>query len=251
MTGDDVGTALRNLQAIKNDEDPRSTAEDSSSAQPSNTRRAGATDDVIVQAVEEELRRTLDEHSFLRDHIGMDDLQVFIAGWKSRRGYCWYNKRPTARSFEGQISRNDFPFESGIHAIGIARGIYRDEKGWRGTVRHELAHAYLYEKHGSNQKHNAKFKRLNQRIGGTSGGKAPCTDFDYGVACPNGCFETGYHKRSKVVQRPFSRLCSTCEEKPVSFDWGDRPPEEPGTCAVESIDWDTYEEYLGHPTRNL
>lgn len=251
MPNDDTtATAIQNLQAIKRGDDPRASPDESATSHSINT-GAATGDDAILQAMEMELRHTLDEHSFLQDHISMDDIDLFVAGWKRRRGVHWGNRSPPKQSFEGRMKKKDFPRKTGVHAVGLARRVFTDELGWQGTVRHELAHAYLYKKHGASQKHNKKFKRCNQRIGGTSGGECP-GDYEYALSCPNGCFMNGYFRRSKKLQKPWTRHCLTCETDCVSHDHGVDPTTlEPGTCAVESIDWDTQNDYWGHPTQSL
>ena len=118
------------------------------------------------------------------------------------------------------------------------------EDRWRDTVRHEVAHAFVLETVGSDvDPHGPEWKTAARRAGADP--VARCEDEDlvdsaYVLACPNGCFERGYVKRSKRIKQPWQYTCDECGATPVSYDVGGRPADpDPGTCYVESIPWQT------------
>jgi len=64
-------------------------------------------------------------------------------------------------------------------------------------------------------------------------------DADYMLACPNGCFERGYLKRSKRIKQPWEYRCKECDTQLVSYDAGGPPGSiEPGhlSCRKYSME---------------
>ena len=253
MSAEDVNQALSNLSAIKDGKDPRATEDTSTTSETVNTRDAATRSEAekIVNDMKYEVMCALEEYPELQEHISLDQLSFYVAGWKRRRGLCSYNKRVPRNEFGARVTGAEFDYESGHHAIGIAKRIYEDENDWEGTVRHELVHAVLYEKHGESQEHNENFKQMNRRIGGSADASHERENYEYAISCPNGCFTTGKMRRSKKVQRPWTRRCKHCGSTCVSHDYEAAVPDEEGVCAVESIDWDDQREYWDHPTQSL
>lgn len=247
MSAEDVTQALQNLTAIKDGHDPRSMEDDSPSAKAVNTEDvARSAAEKMVADMKYEVMCALEEYPDLKEHISLEQLTFYVAGWKKRRGLCTYNARATRDEFGEKVDKSTFDRHNGSHAIGMAKRIYEDDNNWEGTVRHELAHAALYEKYGEGQEHNTEFKRLNRRIDGSEGAKHQRDDYNYAISCPNGCFTTGKMRRSKKVQRPWERRCKHCGSTCVSHDYGDKVPNEQGTCAVESIIWNDQRGYWRH-----
>lgn len=176
--------------------------------------------------------------SWVAETLPRENLHCHMAPrFKRLHGQCQYNKKtPNA----------DVSFD-GHHVIRIAPGIMNEEHDWQDTVRHEVAHALAYAKWGESQKHNSNWKQVCREIGAepTRCADSSHTERPYRFACVNGCWETGKLKRSKKIKRPWSRFCNECGEACVSWDAGDEKPQEPGTCAVESIPWSNRTEYSG------
>jgi len=250
MSADEVNAALSNLQSIKNNEDPRST-ESESTTTTFKTTPAPSQTHAIVKEMKAEARRTFEEYPFLTDHIDMYQLSFYVAEWKRRRGLCTYNQYSERDEYGSKVSKSDFDFAPGSHAIGLAKRTYEDDHNWEGTVRHEIAHAYLYNKHNESQNHNDKFKQLNERIGGSWKECSSRNNYSYAISCPNGCFKNGKHKRSKKIKRPWRYSCPKCNTKCFSHDYDEDTSGEPGSCLVESIDWNGKRQYDLHPTQTL
>lgn len=224
--------ALENLAAIKQGEDP--------------------TDPVDI--MEDEINRLYDEHD-LSEHLTRLNLSWGVARWDRKNGCCYYNARLDGKQFGKRISKTR---SHGSHAIVVNERILEEgsREGFLDTVRHELAHAIAYAKYGGSQKHNSNWKRMASRFGAdpSSAHNKKEKTGDYIFACPNGCWSSTRKRRSKKVKRPWSRgrYCNQCGETPVSCDKNVDPETlEPGTCAVESIDWSNREEYRNHPTQSL
>lgn len=248
---DEVNQMLSNLEAIKDGQDPRASESESTSAQPVNTETTPVTHESVVEKAQAELEATFEKYPFLTDHLQPEQCHVYVANWKRRRGLCSYNKIAPAKEFGKRVTKDEFSYKSGNFAIGVARRIIEDDHDWDGTIRHEITHAYLYEKHGESQKHNQKFKNLNQRLNGSSKAKHKRKDYNYSLSCPNGCFSNGFMRRSKKIQKPWTRSCLTCESSCVSHDYDEPVPDEPGVCTVESIDWDDKSDWYSHDTRSI
>lgn len=118
-----------------------------------------------------------------------------LAGWsvrldhaRRRAGQCDYRKR------EISLSR---------HYVRHA-----DEAHIRDTILHEIAHALVGPRHG----HDAVWRRKAREIGCTA---TRCHTLNFALEpwlmrCPNGCFETGRHRRKAGL------VCATCRT-PVEF----------------------------------
>ncbi|EMA54390.1 SprT-like domain-containing protein [Halococcus salifodinae] len=60
----------------------------------------------------------------------------------------------------------------------------------------------------------------------------------YLLACPNGCTEWPYQRRTKRIKNPWQYTCPECDTTLVSCDGRDTPTRfDPGSCNVESIPW--------------
>lgn len=186
-----------------------------------------------ARAAREEIAAAIDRAEFER--LSPEDLRIEITDSFTRRlGECRQHPAPTAGD-EGETT----------YVIRLARRLFtdRDDEQWRDTVRHEVAHAYVLERFGDGVRpHGDEWKTAAHRVGADPKaryeGPDESIDPDYVLACPNGCFERGYLKRSKRVKHPWEYACSECETKLISYDTGDRPTDPtPGSCFVASIPW--------------
>lgn len=135
------------------------------------------------------------------------------------------------------------------YRLRIAARLFGDgsDDQWRDTVRHEVAHAHVFETVGADSRpHGPEWKAAARRAGADPTARYEgdaLVDADYALACPNGCFERGYLKRSKRIKTPWNYACSKCGSRSISYDAAARPPDpEPGVCYVESLPWRTARE---------
>jgi predicted SprT family Zn-dependent metalloprotease len=230
-----IDTMLNNLAKAKG-EHPTTESDDSS------------TKDALA-AAKQEVDRLFAENRHPSRHLNRDQIDVGVARWKSRNGYCRYNCRLTKERFGERV--DGYMSSHGNHSLVINERMWEndDHDSFIDTVRHELAHAVAYEKFGSNQKHNANWKKMARHLGADP---SSCHNTNKGVdkpyifGCPNGCFESGKSRRSKKVKRPWSRgrYCKHCGATPASADAGTDITElDEGEVAVESIEWSSETEY--------
>lgn len=252
---DELNTALANLEAIKSGDDPRASDESQAATQTiSEPVEAQAARDRVetdmLTIAREEVNRLFEEHD-LSQHISRDRIHVGVAEWDRRNGVCKYHKKLNGKKRFGK-RMTSIPRKPAHHTIVINRKLTSEDE-FIDTVRHELAHAIAYEKHGSSQKHNANWKMMAAKLGADTsathhkkkeGHDSDESKYNYFIGCPNCGEKIGRQKRSKTIKRPFERMCNTCgEQRLVSFDAGDEMPEENGTVAVESIPWDNEDEW--------
>lgn len=251
---DQIEEALDLLQSIKDDD-----ADESAAVQQSAPTAQEDTDDPLI-AAREEVDRLYGEHD-LSQYLDRDNLSVGIAKWEGRNGVCKYNYKLRSHIHGKRMSGNGVDVD-GHHTIVINERIWNDgnEEKFHDTVRHELAHAVVYEMHGTSQKHNHNWKALAAKLGAdpSSCHNKHDTEGDYLYGCPSGCWVHDKKRRSKKIKKPWqgskpgtSRFCKQCEATPVAWDRGKERPEEPGTVNVEGIPWSNKQEYLNHPTKEI
>ena len=182
--------------------------------------------------VAEEIAATLDRAGFENLSSGSFRIQV-TDSFQRKLGDC----RP--------VQGSDGESETTHYEIRIARRLFEDDRDtdWRDTVRHEVAHAYVFSAYGRNvQPHGKEWKNAARRAGANPTARYEgddLVDAKYVLACPAGCFERGYLKRSKRIKYPWKYVCGECETQLVSYDAADIPSElESGTCHVASIPWE-------------
>jgi len=159
----------------------------------------------------------------IQEIIQLDQIHVSINGsFKRVHGKCKYNQNKN-----GEYRKHEYH-------IQIAKNCILNNANWRDTVRHEFAHAIAYEKHGTSQKHNENWKQICRMINAepTRCASQKHTEPSYQYACPNECWTSGKHKRSKKIQKPWRKICAQCNEQCVSFDTGEPVPDTPGTVYV-------------------
>jgi len=183
-----------------------------------------------LQQVTNEVEAVYDEYDWVSDCIPRARVHCEVTdSFKSKHGQAQYNRK-TANG----------PLIEGHHVIRIAEQIVgEDEHDWRDTVRHELAHVLAYERNGqSSPGHGPLWKETADDIGAEPSRCASSrhTDGDYLYGCPNGCWQTEKHKRSKKIKKPGRRSCSTCGAHCVSWPAGESRPVEPGYSAVDCSD---------------
>jgi predicted SprT family Zn-dependent metalloprotease len=184
--------------------------------------------------VREEIETTIDRAAF--DTLDPGAIRVDITGsFRRKLGECRLLS-PVDRDAETTAE----------YEIRVARRLFEDghEDRWRDTVRHEVAHAFVLDTVGSDvDPHGPEWTDAARRAGVDP--VARCEDEDlvdaaYVLACPNGCFERGYVQRSKRIKQPWQYTCDECGTHPISYDVAERPVDpDPGTCYVESIQWQT------------
>jgi predicted SprT family Zn-dependent metalloprotease len=184
--------------------------------------------------VAEEITATLDRAGF--ETLSPEVLHVEITTTLQRKlGDC----RP--------VHRSDGEGDAAQYQIRIARRLFDDacDTDWRDTVRHEVAHAYVFSTVGQDvQPHGDEWKEAARRAGANPTARYDVSDdridADYVLACPDDCFERGYLKRSKRIKFPWKYACGECETRLVSYDAAETPAAlDPGTCYVTSIPWET------------
>lgn len=222
-----------------------------SSASESEVNTRAGTDADILQSCRGEAEAVFEEYPFLSEHISLTQFEFYVADWKRKRGNIRYKKVPKQKSFGQRINSSGFESVDGNFAVGLARRVYEEGNNWEGTIRHEIAHGYLYEKHGETMGHGDEFKEVNRWIEGSWKVDENPGDYHYALSCPDGCFVNGYYRRSKKIQEPWYYHCTECGAMCVSHDYEDGVPEEGGYCLVESIDWVTETDYLLHETGEL
>lgn len=156
--------------------------------------------------------------------------------FKRRRGECKQESAPT-----------DGSGVDTTYVIRLARRLFTDgqDDQWRDTVRHEVAHAYVFKRFGDEvDPHGEEWKEAARRAGADPKaryeGPDESVDPDFILACPNDCFERGYLKRAKRVKNPWGYTCPECETQLISYDAGARPSDPaPGRCYVASLPWTT------------
>ena len=135
------------------------------------------------------LRVTLEMAASLMAAHGLDGWNVKLDHARRRAGQCDYRKR------EISLSR---------HYVRHA-----EESHIRDTILHEIAHALVGPHHG----HDAVWRRKAREIGCTA---TRCHTLNFAtepwiMRCPNGCFETGRHRRKAGL------VCASCRV-PVEFE---------------------------------
>ena len=145
------------------------------------------TDSPIAEPVRP-LQAALDLAASLMKVHGLDGWSVRLDHARRRAGQCDYRKR------EISLSR---------HYVRHA-----DRAHIRDTILHEIAHALVGPRHG----HDAVWRRKAREIGCTAN---RCHTLNFAtepwlMRCPNGCFETGRHRRKAGL------VCATCRT-PVEF----------------------------------
>lgn len=183
--------------------------------------------------VREEIEATVDRAGF--EILDLETLRVEVTdSFRRKLGEC----HPITADRESAAE----------YEIRIARRLFKDarDEQWRDTVRHEVAHAYVFETVGRGrevQPHGTEWKDAARRAGADPVARYEgddLVDVDYVFACPNGCFERGYLHRSKRVKNPWLYTCDGCGTSPISYDVTDRPADpDPGTCYVRSLPWRT------------
>jgi len=245
----EVDQMLSNLEAIKNGTDPREKEEEAVVTQAESKPIPVSEKDDALEMAKAEADRLYDEYPELADHLPRSNLHMGVARWDGRNGYCKYNARfGGKRRFNKQVTQTRR--SSGHHINVINEKIF--EQGniddYLDTIRHEVAHAVVYEMHGCSQKHNHNWKALAAKLGADPSSchnkRDRSDEYKYYLGCPNCGCKAGKTRRSKVIKQPFNRKCGRCGESGmVSFDAGDEMPDENGTVAVESLAWDNRSEW--------
>jgi len=266
---DEVTQALENLEAIKNGNDPTESGESTAasvstpdvpepSEQPETVPESG---NAIVDDVRRIVRKTFFQNPWLSEHVIQKNIHVAVADWPRRRGQARYNQRPTEHVFGERVPGSKIVNDVGEYTVLVATDIYENDLDWEDTVIHEIAHCVahaMYDEYPKRTRdgtsnghpfasHGSKWKRVAKRLEANPSSCGPRQNEDrkpYRFACPYGCWEAGKVRRSKRIQRPWSRHCKHCGADCVSYDAGDKTPDKPGTCAVESIKWSDRESYL-------
>lgn len=245
---DTVNTALQNLEQIQQGEDPRSQEPETTDSVTVSQEQEQTLDELDTDDYDDRLRlaeaevgRLYAKHD-LNEHLSIEKLHVCVAEWKSRHGVCKYNKRLGGDKRFGR-RMTSLPRKSGHHVIGINATI-EDDDDFVDTVRHELAHAIVYAKYGSSQKHNHNWKAMARRLGADDSARhnrAHSDDdekYDYYVFCVDCGAENGRTRRSKTVKQPFNYNCGSCGGDLSSYDSGSGKPDQGNVVAVESLDYD-------------
>jgi len=161
------------------------------------------------------------------------DVHVGVARWERKNGLCKYHTALDERRFGKRVTG---AVEcDGEHSIIINPKILEDSGrgSFNDTVRHELAHVCSWEADDYSG-HGGPWKKWARRLGADpqSCHNKKSREYDYYLACPEGCFKSGYHRRSKRIKNPQTRVCSHCGATCVSHEAGDTRPTTPGICNV-------------------
>lgn len=211
--------ALQNLAQINDGHDPRDDTE-----QPPLARSQALTDEIFETMV-------------VAPGVERSDVSIYVADWKRKLGNIKYETYIEPDTYgervTGQQSR------SGHHSIGVSTRTFDGTGKWRDTIRHELAHLAVHQRYEEAQSHGPRWRQEARRLGADperTGSVEADPEYDYHVACPNGCFTKGRHQRSRLVQEPYRYRCDGCGEHPVSWASGQERPTEPGTTTVDTSD---------------
>jgi hypothetical protein len=148
-----------------------------------------------LDLVVEEIAETLDRAGFHSLSMGFFHIEV-TDSFQRRLGEC------------RTIQATDEMSDTEQFQIRIARRLFEDDcdMNWPDTVRHEVAHAYVLSEHGQSvQPHGKEWKAAARRAGADPKARYEgdnLVDANYVLACPNGCYEHGYLKRSKRTKYP-------------------------------------------------
>jgi len=188
-----------------------------------------ATKDALQQA-RDEVTRLYHNHSM---PMQRGDVHVGVARWERRNGHCRYNTALEERRFNKRVTG---AIEcDGEHTVLINSKILEDSgvASFNDTVRHEVAHVCSWEA-DEYSGHGEPWKRWARKLGADPSAchSKKNREYSYYLGCPEGCFTNGYHRRSKRIQNPHTRVCAQCGATCVSYEAGDRRPTKPGTCAV-------------------
>lgn len=155
---------------------------------------------------------TIDEHDLV---VNADQIYVYIVDHLKRsRGWCHFDtKVPYGEHDEGS------------YAIRIDRKI----DGFEGTVKHELAHAEVYEVYGITG-HGTEFHDVNETIGGSCGGEAP-QEYNYYMTCPHCGWAFGRFNYCKKIHSANDYMCKNCNNRCSSYQTDEDPPTEHGRVA--------------------
>lgn len=182
--------------------------------------------------VADEITATLDRAGF--ETLGRGSFRIEVTdSFQRKLGAC----RP--------VHGPDEDAGTARYEIRIARRLFEDDidADWRDTVRHEVAHAHVFSGYDRDvQPHGEEWKDAASKAGADPTARyegEDLVDADYVLACPDGCYERGYLKRSKRVKFPWKYGCPECETRLVSYDATDVPiAPEPRICYVASIPWE-------------
>jgi predicted SprT family Zn-dependent metalloprotease len=185
-----------------------------------------------LDLVVEEIVETLDRAGF--HTLSMERFHVEVTdSFQRRLGECRIIQSPDELSDTEQFQ------------IRIARRLFEDDcdTDWRDTVRHEVAHGYVFAEHEKGVKpHGEEWKAAARRAGADPTARyegEDLIDANYVLACPNGCFQRGSLNRSKRIKYPWQYACPECETRLVSDDADGNPSTlDPGICNVATISWE-------------
>lgn len=229
MSSQDIETALDNLSAIKNGDDPRASDEPDPSPSDEGTESDWLT---VMRA---EIDRLYDEHG-LSAHLPRDNLHAIVANWQSRNGVCKYNNRPpSGKSRFGKRASMDRAH--GHHVIGVATNL-EDRQDVIDVVRHEVAHAIAYAKHGSNQNHNHNWKQIALQLGADPSSQHSRDrekDANYYLGCTECGKEYPRQRICKSLKKPVGYACGECGSMLCSYDAGKEMPDAPGTVDIDRL----------------
>jgi predicted SprT family Zn-dependent metalloprotease len=229
----EVDAALDNLQAIQRGEDPRS--------------RSTPDENDALTVAREEVDRLFDEHASELSEISRDQIDVIVARWDGRNGVCKYNETVSKHRFGKRMTSQS---KRRNHVVGVNEKIFEqgNRDGFIDTVRHELAHAAVYEEYGGGVSHGVPWQHKARALGAdpssTHHRRDRSDEYQYYIYCPECGASGGRTKRCKIIKQPFNRMCGKCEAHPMSsYEAGQDPPEEKGVVKVESLSWDNKDEW--------
>lgn len=105
-----------------------------------------------------------------------------------------------------------FDRDSGTVTIRLTWAAHR-EHGWaatRGTIRHELVHAWEFQRFGESD-HGRRFRRKARQVDAPRHGRAFAEPRVRLVCTAEGCdWAAGRHRASVAVRRPGPRRCGDC-----------------------------------------
>lgn len=222
MSQNETSAALENLQQIKEGNDPRESEQDDVTIEEQSA----------IEAMEAEIHRLYDEYDFLAEHLPKSNLHWCVANWERKNGNCRYNRRTSKKVHGKRLSKLEDA--DGHHLISVNERIWEEgnHDAFINTVRHEVAHAVVYEKYDESQGHNENWERMAKRIG-CSGDRCSngtkSREYKYYFACLECGWKYGRHRKSKIIKQTHKRYCNNCKTKIVSWRAGKEKPTEPGT----------------------
>ncbi len=166
------------------------------------------------QIIREEINE-LYEECFLEETFPQHLIDINTARWSKKNGQTRYYQS-SEKTHHNKLVLSDNGSDK--HMLIVNRRMLEqdNEKEFRDTVRHELAHIISYEENGcQNAGHGKIWKRWAEIFGAdphSAHNKLEKDDYKYIVYCDNGDYEKKYWRKSKTIKNLWRYCCPKCGE---------------------------------------